>query len=509
MRKKLLWIALAVVGTAAGRAAAADETDYFAILSDGSKIGYSIHTRSVHEGKIITTDKVSMSAERLGAPVTMTVTEEQTETADGKPLAFKSIQDLSLMSQTSEGRILPDGKMLITTGAAGPSQSHTTMDWPAGALMSEGALLLQKRYGLEEGLIYSYIEFDAMSLRGHPVTVRVIGRKPVDILGRQETLWEIQTKTEGISSTVYVDDHYKPRKTLATAAGMNVETVACTQEYALSENAAVDLTNQIVLDSPQPLHNLKAAGGIAYHFEPNGQAKLAVPNYDNQKVLADPSGLTVTVTAQNIPAGAAFPYAGDDPLALAALKPTMYLQSRDPQIVALARRAVGMTKDASEAARRIEAFVRDYITTKDDYTVGYASAAEVVKTRRGDCTEHAVLGAAMCQAVGIPARVVAGIAYVDEWNGFEHVFGYHAWFMAYLDGRWTHFDAALPGGWDVGHIAFAVGDGSPADYLNTATLIGNFRIDALRVLPRTAPAAPAATAPRALLQKTQRTQGTR
>jgi hypothetical protein len=497
MRKKFLWISFLVVWTVAGWAVAADETDYFAILSDGSKIGYSIHTRSIGEGKVTTADTVSMSAERLGAPLTMAMTEEHTETADGKPLTFKCMQDLSLMSQTVEGRILPGGKMLITSGAAGQPKSQTTLDWPAGALMSEGAFLLQKRYGLKEGLTYSYTEFDAMSLHGRQTTVQVIGRKPVDILGRKETLWETLSMTEGVAGTVYLNDDFKLRKTVSAQGGMNIEIVACTQEFALSENATMDLTNQILVESPQPLNNLKAAGGIAYHFEPNGQAKLVVPNYDNQKVRTDPSGLTVTVMAQNIPSGVAFPYAGNDPRALAALKPTVYLESQNPQVVALARQAVGTTKDAAEATRRIEAFVRDYITTKD-YAVGYASAGEVVKTRRGDCTEHAVLGAALCRAVGIPARVVAGIAYVNEAEGFEHVFGHHAWFMAYLNGQWIHFDAMFPNGYDVGHIAFAAGDGSPGDYTNIVTLMGNFRIDSVTILPRAAKAAPAATSQRGL-----------
>ena len=69
-----------------------------------------------------------------------------------------------------------------------------------------------------------------------------------------------------------------------------------------------------------------------------------------------------------------------------------------------------------EAVRRIESFVARYIDNKS-MSVGYASAVEVVESRQGDCSEFAVLTAALCRAVGIPAQVVVGIAYVKEFAG--------------------------------------------------------------------------------------------
>jgi hypothetical protein len=400
------------------------------------------------------------------------------------------VQDLSILSQEVEGQVTPDGKMTVTTGPAGQTQSQT-MDWPAGALLSEGVLLLQKQKGLKEGTAYSYMEFDPMSLRGREVTFRVIGKKPVDILGRQETLWEVQTQVDGMTMTAHVDDDVKLRKSVATAGGMNLETVACSKEFALSQDASVDLMSKATIPSPQALPNLAKAGAAIYHLVPKGQVKLAVPSYNNQEVVADPSGLTVTVTAPQAPAGVAFPYEGDDQTALAATKPSMYLESDKPEVVALARQAIGTTKDAAEAVRRIESFVRSYITSKDSSVV-YAKASEVVKTRRGDCTEHAVLAVALCRAVGIPAQVVTGMAYVEELGGQRNVFGGHAWATAYLGSQWYPFDSTFPGGYDVGHIALTTGDGNPADYLGLVPVMGNFTIDAVTVQPQSPAAAPAA-----------------
>ena len=117
-------------------------------------------------------------------------------------------------------------------------------------------------------------------------------------------------------------------------------------------------------------------------------------------------------------------------------------------------------------------------------SVGYASAAEVAVSRQGDCSEFAVLTAAMCRAVGIPAQVVAGVAYVDDFAGHQG-FGGHAWTQAYIGGKWIGLDASFRGagrgGYDAGHIALAVGNGEPADLFNMAPTLGQFKIDKLIV----------------------------
>ena len=75
-----------------------------------------------------------------------------------------------------------------------------------------------------------------------------------------------------------------------------------------------------------------------------------------------------------------------------------------------------------------------------NFEVAFAAANEVARDLSGDCTEHAVLAAAMCRAVGIPARVVIGLIYVDELNGF----GFHMWNEVFINDRWVALDPS----WD-------------------------------------------------------------
>ena len=52
-------------------------------------------------------------------------------------------------------------------------------------------------------------------------------------------------------------------------------------------------------------------------------------------------------------------------------------------------------------ACRLEKLVRDKMQAQD-FSQAFATAAEVAETLQGDCTEHAVLLAALCRAREIP-----------------------------------------------------------------------------------------------------------
>jgi len=131
--------------------------------------------------------------------------------------------------------------------------------------------------------------------------------------------------------------------------------------------------------------------------------------------------------------------------------------------------------------QKLEDFVRSYIRTKD-LSVGYASALEVARRPEGDCTEHAVLLAALGRARGIATRVVDGVVYVDSYAGHEHVFVPHAWAQAFVDGRWRSYDAALHG-FDAGHVALSFGDGDPWRFFAGFNALGRIRVDAVEALP--------------------------
>ena len=464
----------------------AGEADYFAVMMEGKKVGHAVQTRSVSGETVTTNDSVSISITRMGIPITIKMSETHIETVEGEPLAFEAIQELSAMVTRTSGRVDPNGTVFITSKSMGAEQK-STMPWPEGALMAEGLRLLQEDRGAEEGLEYELRIFSPASLTAMDATIRFGGKKKVDLLGRVVYLREM-TKTYTmpgagkITSTSYLDDDLVVQKDTVPLAGMTIEIVACPKEFALSDNDVLELINKMFLESPVEIANPGSALSIGYHLKASGPEPIEPDNFpstDNQTAKALPDGdVFLVVKPVAAPSGVNFPYTGDDPALLEALESTSFLQTKDPAIVKLAREAVGDAEDAAEAVKRIESFVANYMT-EAGLSVGYASASEVAGSRQGDCSEFAVLTAALCRAVGIPAEVVVGVAYVEDFGGIEG-FGEHAWTRAYVGGKWVGLDSAFKssgrGGYDAGHIALAIGNGEPADFFNLATTLGRFDI---------------------------------
>lgn len=480
------FLVVCLVLAAAGPAwADVNETDYFAVFMEGKKVGYAIHTRQAAAKKVTTTEKANMTMSRVGVPVTMTVTETSIETIDGRPLGFEAVQDFSMMTMKVVGEVNEQGTVNVTVTSMGAEQK-STLEWPSGALMAEGLRLLTLKKGLKEGLIYTAKIFSPSMMQAVDARIQIGPKRNIDLLGRVVALTEVTTTMTipmagEIVSTSYVDKELRVQKTVMPMMGMQIEMVACAKEFALGENDVLELINKMFVSSPVRLEKVGSIKSISYQLSPTADANsLIIPSGDNQRVRPrKDGGAIVTVEPVSAPAGERFPYKGKDKAILEAMKPTRFLQSDNKEVIKLARRAIGDTKDAAEAAKRIEAFVGDYIENKS-LSVGYASAAEVADSRQGDCSEHAVLTAAMCRAVGIPAQVVTGVAYVEDFAGLQG-FGGHAWVQAYVGGKWVGLDAAFKGtgrgGYDAGHIAFAAGNGNPEDFFSLVNIIGQFKIE--------------------------------
>jgi len=144
------------------------------------------------------------------------------------------------------------------------------------------------------------------------------------------------------------------------------------------------------------------------------------------------------------------------------LAPSPFIESDDPTIVARARAIVGDERDPVRRAERLLHWVATSLTREPSATV--PSAREVLRVRRGDCNEHAVLLTALARAAGIPARMIAGAVYLDG------DFLYHAWSELWL-GRWVSADAVfdqMPV--DATHVKLL--EGGPERHLGLAGLVG-------------------------------------
>ena len=151
------------------------------------------------------------------------------------------------------------------------------------------------------------------------------------------------------------------------------------------------------------------------------------------------------------------------------MDPEPLLETENPEIVALATRLRGAETDPRTVAERINTWVHDSLEKR--ITVGVPSALATLRSRSGDCNEHTQLFVATARAAGIPARVAAGLAFLDG------KFYYHAWPEIWLE-RWVAIDPTFgqfPA--DAAHLRFTIGGlGKQAELLR---LMGALRIDVL------------------------------
>jgi len=463
--------------------AALGQTEYFALFMEGRKVGHAIRSRAVTDRKVTSAEGVSIQLSRAGVAVSIGTMETCIETTDGEPLGFEVAQDLGIATTKMVGIVNERGMVNVTTTTMGVERK-SEFAWPSGAVMAEGLRLLELKQGLREGTSYTVKVFSPAILQTLETEIRIGPKQNIDLLGRVVALTEVTT-TYGmpgagvIVSTSYVDEELRVQKDILPIAGMQMEIIACAKEFALGENDVFEFIDKMVFPSPAPLGDVRSVKSVSYHLSPLSKgSSFTIPSGDNQSVrrLRD-GGAIVAVKPVAAPRGVRFPYRGRDREILESMEPTRFLQSDSRGIKELSRRAVGSTKDAGEAVKRIESFVGEYITEKG-FSVGYASAAEVAASRVGDCTEHAVLVAAMCRAVGIPARIVSGIVYTEGFAEREDVFVGHAWVEAYVDDRWVGLDATrAPYGYGPGHIALAIGSGNPEDFFNLLGTLGRFKID--------------------------------
>jgi hypothetical protein len=479
-----LGVTLLVTAASAGapkRSSQAETTQYLAVLMDGKKIGHSIATFKIADGKAQTNVLMSMTLSRNGRAITIVADTTETETPDGKPLAFSLKIDTGIMGQVvKNGKISPDGKTLnVVMEVAGMSQKRQ-MPWPQGALMSHGRLLAERKAGLKPDTEIKTIVFDPSTMAKQTVTSVVGEKTKVDLMGRVVLLTEIKSEMQSsmgaIKATSYVDDKFTPLKTIMPAMGMTIELIDCSRTVAMASNETIDLMSKVIVSSPTRLSKKQLAGPLVYTIKPSSaDSAPEFPDGDNQSVkVAKDKTITLSIAPTPAAKDAPLKYAGKDKTALEALKSSDYVQSDHKLIKKLAKKAIGDAKDAATAATNIEKFVNGYIKKKN-LSVGYASALEVAQSPEGDCTEHAVLAAALCRAAGIPAQVVTGLAYVDEFGGHQNIFGPHAWNRVFIGGKWVGLDSALKG-FDTGHITLATGDGVSESMFSVANTIGNFKI---------------------------------
>jgi len=175
-----------------------------------------------------------------------------------------------------------------------------------------------------------------------------------------------------------------------------------------------------------------------------------------QRFTAPAGRMTLDVQSEVVVDGALAvdPDAGRTPVDLLPDEVMVYLlQSRycpSDKLQAKAQEIVGRLAPGYQQVEAIRRWIRDNHEYRYGVSQESTDALDTMQAKAGVCRDFAHIGVALCRALRIPARLVVGYLYqLDPMD-------LHAWFEAYVGGRWYTFDAtqAQPRG---GRIVLAYG----------------------------------------------------
>jgi len=316
--------------------------------------------------------------------------------------------------------------------------------------------------GLEEGELISFNIFDPATMGQETVLLKAGKREEISIGGARQMALKMLLSFKGTTQNLWIGDKGEVLKEEGIF-GIGLEKT--TREDALSGlwlQASDDLTkiaslhSNIKFDNPEKLTLLKV--------KIEGVEPESLKMNSERQIFKDMILEIKKESISDLPENTDIKK--NDVKWLYFLQPTPFIQSDNRKILNVVSNTVNPSDPPLEKTRKLMAWINSNIKKRP--VISLPDAVSTLENGAGDCNEHSVLMAALARAAGIPAKVEAGLVYL---NGR---FYYHAWNLLYL-GKWITVDSLfnqLPA--DVTHIRFTTGD--QKEQLDLLGIIGNIKI---------------------------------
>jgi hypothetical protein len=316
---------------------------------------------------------------------------------------------------------------------------------------------------------FTFDIFDPATMGQEPVTVSVIGKEETLVMGISKRATKLMLNFKGAKQFAWIGEE---GELLKEKGLLGIRLEKTTRKAALRGFAKGNLSDLTLVASVASNIAIEDANQLKkLRVEISGIDTKDVYLHGGRQTLKDGvltvnleslSDLPATLNRENMKM-----------LEKIFLAPSPFIQSDHEKIQNLANEIIGNhSQTILTSANKLMQWVHQNIQKRP--VLSLPDALSTLENGIGDCNEHAVLLAALARAAGIPARVEAGLVYL---NGR---FYYHAWNLLYL-GRWITADALfgqLPA--DVTHIRFTTGAQQQLDLMG---IIGRVKLKAIASRP--------------------------
>jgi hypothetical protein len=460
----------AVVMASMSASSAAADTHWQSVLAGDRKVGQIEFTRRVEGDRAIRSEKVTLELGRPGRRHSYELHIETHSTLEG--LLVRVVRE----SKAPEGHEFVDARLvdgdLVMSIGPGP-RKHTRTLRSVGELRTEEMV---RRWLDDPAQPLVFRAFDSAKLAVAEIELS----RPESVNGA----WRVRrvSRLAGVETVTWqmLDARGNVIDERMRLGGVELRLSGATEAQARAPNEALDHVGAQLHASPYRIPNRDMRAKIRYGFAHRGRPPI-IPTGAGQRSWSDDRITWIQVCA-SCPLDATALAEAELEQALAA---TPWLNYEEPALRNRALRIAGGARSPERKMQLLTDHVRELMSASRQIDMlGYGTALEAFVTRRGDCTEFAVLLAALGRAAGVPTRMVSGLVYARRFEGRRHVFVPHMWVQAWNGNAWRSFDAGI-GTFDSTHLAFAVSyDGNPGDLFAGVNLAHALELrSAARVVP--------------------------
>jgi len=420
---------------------------------------------------------------RRGGQVAKVVADTGTEeTLEGKVVGVFMRQGLG-QEQTlvMTGTVVGDKLQVKVEGQV---KNERDIPWNGKIIGLIGEQQFLKNQKARPGDAFDYLIFEPTLNAIVTVRVKVLDFEDLTVVGGKHKTLKVVASPDKIqnvqlpASTIWADgNNLSILQSEVELPGLGkLRMVRTTKEQALapvSGTGGIDLIATQSISLNQSIPQIHTQRAVTYRLSLDGTDDVMElfsqdRRQEAKKVDGAPRSIDLTVEAVRKPTKVEKPEpAGDE-----FIKSNYFINSADETVQLLAKRAVGDAKDPWEKAKRVERYVNQNMKSFT-FSEALMTADQVAKNLSGDCTEYAMLTAAMCRAQGIPSRTAIGLVYVESRP--KPTLAFHMWTEVNIDGQWLAIDATLGYG-SVGPGHLKITDASWHDIRSFTPLLPVMRV---------------------------------
>ncbi len=444
--------------------ALAGKDSWMNIYLNNQKIGYSHGAITPKHNGFELSEKVFMRMNIMGFSQDVSMETRAQLKSDLSLETFDFHFNSGMFELSAAGRVTDDLRLnLHADFGAGPQPMQVSLKQPiylTSALWH--AVFLQSNGAVGDQLVFDI--FDPSTMSQEKAVVHVSGKEDIHHQGVLRPTTKLTLNYKGATAIAWVDESGDILREEGIL-GMALEKTTQADAFAnLPVHPQADITRLASIEADQIIENPRQTVFLKIRLTGIDAARFGL--HQGRQTL---HGDVLEIVQEKI-TPRRFLNLGILPKeARNFLKSEPFIESDHPKIIQTLKAIVSAEDRPDTKAKKIIQWIQDNIRQKPVLSIPDALAT--LENKVGDCNEHAVLVAALARAAGIPAKIEAGLVYLDG------RFYYHAWNLLYV-GQWVTADAVfgqMPA--DATHIRFV--SGSPKDQLDLMPVMDKVGISIL------------------------------